>query len=145
MQTVKVEYKKETNSFLGSDGFDNYVSFKEDRTQDSAAKNSSGSSLGPMTSMLMAMGSCSGIDVVSILKKQRMPLEDFVVVITGEREKDAVPSLWKVAHLQFLMDKAANLQAVQHAAQLSIDKYCSVAETLRRAGCVVTFSVETKD
>jgi putative redox protein len=42
----------------------------------------------PMQSLLMALGSCSGIDVVSILKKKRQQLDRYAMIIEGEREKD---------------------------------------------------------
>lgn len=41
----------------------------------------------PMQMLLMGLGGCSGIDIVSILKKQRLHIEDFSIKITGEREK----------------------------------------------------------
>jgi putative redox protein len=94
----------------------------------------------PMQSMLMALGGCSGIDVVSILTKQRQPLSELEIRVSGEREADEVPALWKQAHVQFLMP-GADLAKAEHAVRLSIEKYCSVAETLRRAGCVITWEV----
>jgi putative redox protein len=53
-----------------------------------------------------------------------------------------VPALWIKAHLDFIL-KGDKLDAdkVNRAAALSIDKYCSVAETLRRAGCEITYAV----
>ncbi|MDP4255995.1 MAG: OsmC family protein, partial [Bacteroidota bacterium] len=48
----------------------------------------------PMQMLLMGLGGCSGIDIVSILKKQRQPVEGFRMHIEGEREKGKEPSLW---------------------------------------------------
>ena len=45
----------------------------------------------PMQMLLAAMGGCSSIDIINILKKQRQDLKDLKVTVTGEREKDAVP------------------------------------------------------
>ena len=55
----------------------------------------------PMQMLLAAMGGCSSIDVINILKKQKQPLRDFKVTITGEREKDVVPSLFTEVHAHF--------------------------------------------
>ncbi|HTK18636.1 MAG TPA: OsmC family protein, partial [Mucilaginibacter sp.] len=41
----------------------------------------------PMQSLLMALGGCSAIDVISILKKQRQEIADYKMTISGEREK----------------------------------------------------------
>src|ERR1700722_14426169 len=41
----------------------------------------------PMQMLLMGLGGCSGIDIVSILKKQRQTVKDFSIIIEGEREK----------------------------------------------------------
>ena len=42
----------------------------------------------PMQSLLMGLGGCSGIDIISILKKQRFTIDGFSMKITGEREKE---------------------------------------------------------
>ena len=42
--------------------------------------------LRPMQTLLMALGGCSGIDIVTILKKQRQQIDDFTMTISGERE-----------------------------------------------------------
>src|SRR5690349_17617591 len=55
----------------------------------------------PMQSLLMAIGGCSAIDIVMILKKQRQEIIDFQISIDGEREKDKEPSLWEQVHIQF--------------------------------------------
>lgn len=95
----------------------------------------------PMQSLLMALGGCSGIDIVSILKKQRQELKDLTLQITGEREKDKVPALWVKVHVSFIMSGQIDMEKAKYAAALSIDKYCSVAETLRRAGCEISWDV----
>ena len=91
----------------------------------------------PMQVLLMAMGGCSGIDVVSILKKQRQQITGFKISIEAEREKDKEPALWKYAHITFKLKGNLDIDKVNKACALSIDKYCSVAATLRAAGCVI--------
>ena len=96
----------------------------------------------PMQLLLMGLGSCSAIDVVSILKKQRQQIEDFSIDIKGEREKGKEPSLWETIHVVFELKGAIDEDKAKRACALSIEKYCSVAETLRRAGAKITWEVK---
>lgn len=101
-----------------------------------------GGGLRPMQTVLAALCGCSGVDVVSILKKQRQNYSSFKIFIDGEREQGKEPSLWKDVRIRFELN-GNNLDPAKvfRAAELSITKYCSVAETLRRAGANITFTV----
>jgi putative redox protein len=100
-----------------------------------------GDGLRPMQTMLAALCGCSAVDVVSILKKQRQPLVDLVIKVDGERQKGVEPSLWEKIHLLFQITGEVDPAKASRAVQLSIEKYCSVAETLRRAGAVISWEV----
>lgn len=89
-----------------------------------------GRGMRPMQVLLSALGSCSTIDVISILKKQRQPLNDIRITVTGEREKDAVPSLFTEAHVHFRLFGDLDEEKVSKAVSLSVEKYCSVAKTM---------------
>ena len=95
----------------------------------------------PMQALLMGLGGCSGIDIVSILKKQRQQVDGFTMKITGEREKGKEPSLWQNVHLVFNLKGAIDVDKAKRACELSMDKYCSVAETIKRAGGKLTWEV----
>lgn len=95
----------------------------------------------PMQMLLMALGGCSGIDVVMILKKQRQELIGFKMDISGEREAGKEPSLWKQVHVVFELQGTIDPAKAERACELSMVKYCSVAETLRRAGAEITWEV----
>ena len=99
----------------------------------------------PMQSLLMALGSCSGIDVVSILKKQKQEFTFFAVSIEGERQATKTVSLWKRINVKFRFKGSLDYDKAFKACQLSVEKYCSVAETLRRAGAEINWklSIET--
>jgi putative redox protein len=84
----------------------------------------------PMQLMLSAMGGCSTIDVINILKKQKQPLRDIKITVTGEREKDAVPSLFVQVHVHFRLYGNLDKEKVERAVSLSVEKYCSVGKTL---------------
>ena len=95
----------------------------------------------PMQTVLAALCGCSAVDVVNILKKQRQSLTDLVIKVDGERQHGIEPSLWEKVHLLFHIKGDVDAAKAARAVQLSIDKYCSVAETLRRAGAVITWEV----
>jgi putative redox protein len=95
----------------------------------------------PMQMLLMGLGACSGIDVISILKKQRQTVTRYKTIIEGEREKGVEPSLWTNIGMVFEMDGEIDPEKARRACQLSVEKYCSVAETLRRAGANITWKI----
>ena len=96
----------------------------------------------PMQMLLMGLGGCSGIDIISILKKQRQTVEGFNIHIEGEREPGKEPSLWKDIALVFELSGNIDPEKAKRACELSMDKYCSVAATLTGAGCKITWSVK---
>ncbi|RFM29418.1 OsmC family protein [Deminuibacter soli] len=100
-----------------------------------------GTGFRPMQILLAGLGGCSAVDVVSILKKQKQDLENLSIKIDGEREPGKEPSLWQTLHIIFEMTGPVDPIKAHRAVQLSIDKYCSVAETLRRAGAEITWTV----
>jgi putative redox protein len=97
--------------------------------------------LRPMQTMLAALCGCSGVDVVSILKKQRQGLQSLKMAVDGEREAGKEPSLWK--HIRIRFDIGGDVEPAKalRSVELSIEKYCSVAETLRRAGAQIDWEV----
>lgn len=98
----------------------------------------------PMQMVLMALAGCSGMDVISILKKQRQTITDYKTIVHGEREAGVEPSVWKHIELEFIIYGDVEEGKAQRAASLSITKYCSVAETLRKAGANIKWSVKVE-
>ncbi|HRP89532.1 MAG TPA: OsmC family protein [Edaphocola sp.] len=141
MVKISVAYHKPSQAFVAKDEFGNSISFKVDRKMEANDPISEGSSTSPMTALLMAMGACSGIDIVLILEKQKQDFDSLTIEVEGARAKDLVPALWLNAHIKYLLTGNINLGKAQKAAQLSVDKYCSVAEILRRSGCEITYEV----
>ena len=96
----------------------------------------------PMQMLLMALGGCAGIDVVMILNKQRQTISHFKMYIDGERETGKEPALWTNIQVVYELGGTIDADKAERACQLSMDKYCSVAETLRRAGANITWEVK---
>ena len=101
-----------------------------------------GSGFRPMQTMLAALCGCSSVDVMSILSKQRQPLEHLSIDVDGEREEGVDLAVWKRIDLVFRVTGAVDPAKACRAVTLSIEKYCSVAETLRRAGAEIRYRVE---
>ncbi len=99
----------------------------------------------PMQVVLMALGGCSGIDIVSILKKQRQTITHFKMLVEAERETGKDLALWESAKIIFEFDKGIDEDKAKRAVQLSMEKYCSVAETLRKADCLIDWEVRMVD
>ncbi len=100
------------------------------------------SGIRPMQTLLSGLGGCSGVDIISILKKQRQEVTNFKMVINGEREEGKEPSLWKHIHIHFTFTGNVEKEKAEKACALSLDKYCSVAATLRAAGCAIEWDIE---
>jgi len=95
-----------------------------------------GSAFTPMQLLLVALGSCTGMDVVNILQKQRQKLTGFEIVVSGERVAD-YPRVYGKVHVEYKL-KGENLKdkALRTAIQLSEDKYCSVGVTIGKTAKV---------
>jgi putative redox protein len=100
-----------------------------------------GKGMRPMQTVLAALCGCSAVDVVSILKKQKQELTGFKILVDGEREHGKEPSVWETVDLVFELTGNVEPNKGFRAVKLSVDKYCSVAETVRRAGAQINFKV----
>jgi putative redox protein len=96
---------------------------------------------GPMELLLLALGGCTGVDIVDILRKKRQKLDSLEMEISGERRGE-IPRIWERLEILYRL-RGRNAEggpldeaAVKHAVDLSQEKYCSVAATLRAAGTV---------
>jgi len=89
--------------------------------------NNAGLAPSPMESVLISLGSCSSVDVVSILKKTKQNISGCSVELSGTRA-NAIPALFTAIHLNFVITgKDIVSKHVERAVNLSADKYCSVA------------------
>lgn len=95
----------------------------------------------PMHMLLMGLAGCSAIDVITILKKQRQEIKEYKMVVNGEREAGKEPSLWKDVSIEFHLYGTIDEDKAVKAAELSINKYCSVAATLDKAGANIKWRV----
>ena len=85
--------------------------------------------LTPMELLAGALASCISIDILMILNKQNIEPDNYSVSVDAKK-KNSVPSPFEKIHLVFTMNKEIDLNKVPRAIELSIDKYCSVKESL---------------
>lgn len=95
----------------------------------------------PMQALLMAVGGCSAIDIILILKKQKQEITDFKISIDGERQKGKEPSLWENVELVFHLEGKIDAEKAKRAVALSLEKYCSVSKTLEAAGASISSKI----
>ena len=95
----------------------------------------------PMELVLMALGSCSALDLVSILKKQRQQIDDMSISVAGER-REAIPNVFTRIHLSFTLKGAIDPVKAEKAAELAVKKYCSVHDMLAASGIDITYSIQ---
>ena len=90
------------------------------------------SGLRPKALMLSALAGCSGLDVVSLLKKMKVELEDFKIITTGELTEEH-PKYYHTVNLDYhFYGKDLNEKKIEKAVNLSIERYCGVFEMFRR-------------
>jgi len=84
----------------------------------------------PMEMILMGLGGCTAMDVLSILQKKRQHVTDCVVEINGQR-RDEHPRIFTAIHVHFIISgRDLKDNQVKRAVDLSAEKYCSVAAML---------------
>ena len=88
--------------------------------------------------LLVALGGCTGADVVDILRKKRERLTEYSIEVHGEKRDEYPRGFRRIEVKHILRGRGLSEKAVAHAIELSDQKYCSVAATLRPAAEIVT-------
>lgn len=92
----------------------------------------------PMELLLLALGGCTAVDVVSILKKKRERVTDYRVEVRGERREEHPRAYTRIEVRHVVRGHNVSEKAVAQAVELSEEKYCSVAATLRPTAQIVS-------
>ena len=88
--------------------------------------------LSPKAIMLSAIAGCSGIDIVPLLDKMRVVIDDFKMVIKGELTDEHPKYYHRVTVDYHFYGKELNEKKIKKAVDLSVEKYCGVMEMFRR-------------
>lgn len=105
------------------------IAIPMDHSQANPVKGSS-----PMEVLLSAVAGCSAIDIISILKKQRVKIDNYRAEVEGERGKTEGATPFKSMVVRVYLEGDIPEDKAKRAADLSFEKYCSVSLTM--AKCV---------
>ena len=121
---------KDTDLFVGHTPSGHAILLDTDHERSSAPT--------PMELLLVALGSCTGVDVVSILRKKREVVSAYRVEVQGERRADHPRSYKRMQVHHIVTGRNISGRSVAQAIQLSEEKYCSVAATFRPTAEIVS-------
>jgi putative redox protein len=99
-----------------------------------AAEDVGGQGLGvrPKALMLSSLAGCSGMDIVSLLKKMRAEVDNIEINVTGELTEEH-PKIYNKVHVEYLFyGTGFQKDKIEKAVALSADKYCGVMEMFRQ-------------
>jgi putative redox protein len=98
----------------------------------------------PMEMLLIALGGCTGADIVSILEKKRQRVTGYNIEVRGERRAEHPRIYTRIDVVHYVRGHGIDPKAVQHAVELSETKYCSVSAMLG-ASAQIAMSFEITD
>jgi putative redox protein len=137
---LKMGQKIETN-WAGGMAFETIID--DHKLIADAGSNVGGEGRGPRPKplLLYSLAGCTGMDVVSLLKKMRVDIEDFKILVSGELT-DEHPKYYHKIHVTYqFKGKDINTSKVEKAVNLSQDKYCGVSYMLKQAADI-TWNIE---
>ena len=135
---VAVVTAVESDLFLGVTASNHAVAIDTDHERHSAPS--------PMELLLLALGSCTAVDVASILKKKRQGVTDYRIEVRGTRRQEYPRRYEKIEVHHIVTGRNISEHSVAQAIELSETKYCSVAATFRPTVEIVsTFEIIKAD
>lgn len=91
---------------------------------------------GPKSLLLSGLAGCTGVDVVDILEKMRVPFADLIIDAEAD-QTDKPPRVFKTIHLTFYVKtEEENRDKIKKAINLSLEKYCGVAAMLKKNSAI---------
>lgn len=94
----------------------------------------------PMQLILMALGGCTSMDMLSMLAKMREDVTSYKVTVNAERATEH-PMVFTKIHVHYILAGKLKKENVEKAINLSMDKYCSVTHMLNKTA-TITHSFE---
>ena len=93
--------------------------------------------LRPMDALLVALGSCAGADVASILRKKRQPVSRYVIEVAGDQRDEHPRSFSHIDVLHHVEGEWIEPEAVRRSIELSVTRYCPVTAQLASGDVVI--------
>lgn len=113
-----------------------------------AAEHAGGRNLGarPMELLLVGLAGCTGMDVISILRKKRQQVTDYAVRVRGERAETDPKVYTNITVEHIVTGRQINPTAVARAIELSETKYCGAGAMLGKTAALThTFRIIERD
>lgn len=95
----------------------------------------------PKPLMLAALSGCTGLDVISILKKMRVEVEEFNIIVEGDTAEEQPNPYIKMHIIYELRGKNLDMEKIEKAISLSHDRYCGVSYVYRKAEIEISHEV----
>src|SRR5579862_3351079 len=130
---------KDTNAtvhYAGNDFFIAITPSGHAQAIDVSSERSSAAS--PMEFLLIGLAGCTGTDVISVLHKKKEQVTDYKLEVRGERRPEHPRSFRRIEVKHIFRGRKLSESSVARAIELSTEKYCSVAATLRPTAEIVT-------
>ena len=87
----------------------------------------------PKPLMLTALAGCTGMDVVSILKKMRVEFDDFNVTVEGDLTEEHPKQFYKMNVIYEFKGTNLPMEKLKKAVSLSEERYCGVSASYKKA------------
>ena len=84
----------------------------------------------PMQMLLVGLGACTSMDVISVLNKQKQEMNSYNLDVQGFRTSEKIPAVFQHIHVLFKVNGLVLEEKLARAIYLSITKYCSVTRML---------------
>jgi putative redox protein len=111
-----------------------------------ASSENGGKNLGPRPKalMLLALGGCTGMDIVSILKKMRVEYESLKIIVDGDMADEHPKKFTKMRVIYQFKGKDLPLDKIEKAIDLSKERYCGVSASIKDV-IEIDYTVEILD
>ncbi|MCB0131142.1 MAG: OsmC family protein [Caldilineaceae bacterium] len=87
----------------------------------------------PMEFLLAAAAGCTAMDMLTILRKKRQPVEGLSLEVSGQQAENA-PNVYTAGKITYVITGDVDPKAVEQAIELSMTKYCSASIMLKNSG-----------
>jgi putative redox protein len=91
----------------------------------------------PVKMLMFAVGACTGMDVISIMRKKRQVVTGYEIEVSGERRDEHPRAFTSMEVVHKLRGRGLSRPAAEEAVRLSADKYCSVSATVAGVATIV--------
>lgn len=99
---------------------------------DSDSSEAKAEGISPMRALLTSLGACTGMDVVSILRKRKQNLKSLKILLSGERPEHGLPKPWTAIHIKYVLSgEGLERRYVEEAIRDSTERFCSVGATIQ--------------